>query len=72
MIEGFPIDRSAVFDDAALQASLGVSADALTKARKAGQLNFTRKGQRILYLGSWILEWLEADAAVAKGVNHAD
>ena len=71
MIEGFPIESCAVYDDAALQLSLGVSADALAGARKAGTLKFTRKGRRILYLGQWILDWLEADAHVGKGVNVA-
>ena len=71
MIEGFPIDPKAVYDDAALTAAIGVSAESLVRARKAGDLRHTRKGQRTLYLGQWILEWLEADAVAGKGVIHA-
>lgn len=72
MIEGFPIDAAAVYDDAALQTSLGIGGETLHAARKAGQLRFTRKGRRILYLGQWILNWLEADASAAKGGHNAN
>jgi len=71
MIEGFPIEATAVYDDSALSIALGVSAESLTRARKAGDLRFTRQGRRILYLGKWILDWLEAGAVSGKGVPHA-
>jgi len=38
----------------------------LSRARRDGELRFTRKGKRILYMGEWILDWLSAD--VRKGV----
>jgi hypothetical protein len=63
MLEGFSINASAVYDDSAIQAALGLSADALTNARRSGELKCTRQGRRILYLGQWILDWLEVDAA---------
>ena len=62
MIDGFPIDPLAVYDDSALSVALGVSAESLARARQTGDLRHTRKGRRILYLGQWILEWLERDA----------
>jgi hypothetical protein len=72
MIDGFSIEADAVYDDSALQVALGLSADALAAARKAGELNYTRKGRRILYLGRWIIDWLEADApAIEEGVDRA-
>ncbi len=68
MIEGFPIDPKAVYDDAALSVALGVSAESLLRARRAGKLRHTRKGKRVFYLGQWILDWFEQDA---KRVNDA-
>ena len=71
MIESFPIDPKAVYDDSALSLALGVGAESLARARKTGELRHTRQGRRILYLGQWILEWLEADSVAGKGVPHA-
>jgi len=33
----------------------------LDRARRAGELKFTRKGGRIHYLGAWILDWIAKD-----------
>ena len=66
MVEGFSIDTCAVYDDSSLQMCLGISVDSLAGARKSGDLKFSRKGRRILYLGQWILDWLEADAETAS------
>ncbi len=62
MIDGFPIDPKAVYDDSALSVALGVSPESLARARQTGELRHTRKGRRILYLGQWILEWIERGA----------
>lgn len=62
MTQGFLIEADAVYDNPALQAILGMGPDALSAARKHGDLRFTRKGRRIFYLGQWILDWLEGDA----------
>lgn len=70
MIEGFPIDPKAVYDDSALSVALGVGIESLTRARKTGELRHTRKGRRVLYLGQWILDWLEGDAVTVKGENN--
>jgi hypothetical protein len=61
------IDPAGIYDDALLCDLLGVSAQALTHARRSGELRSTRKGQRILYLGQWVLDWLKAD----EGGPHA-
>ena len=71
MIEGFPIEPKAVYDDSALSVALGVSAESLARARRAGVLRYTRKGRRILYLGQWILDWLDHDTFSGKGVGNA-
>src|SRR4051812_9682923 len=54
------IEPSAVYDDDALYQALGLSGQALSRARRSGELRFTRKGRRVLYLGSWVLAWLQA------------
>ena len=67
MIDGFPIDPKAIYDDSALCVGFGVSAESLARARQAGDLRHTRKGRRVLHLGQWVLDWFELDA---KGVTH--
>jgi hypothetical protein len=62
MTSAVPIDPQAVYDDGALHFLLGLSSAALARARRAGELRFTRKGKRTLYLGQWVLDWINADA----------
>lgn len=61
MIATTRIDPEAIFDDASLCASLDLGAQTIARARRAGQLRYTRKGNRILYLGQWVLDWLMSD-----------
>jgi hypothetical protein len=61
------VDPNAVYDDDLLYALLGVTSQTLKKARQGKELRFARKGQRVLYLGQWILDWLNADSAIAAG-----
>jgi hypothetical protein len=56
------IDPTGIYDDALLYGALEVSAATLTKARREGRLRYSRQGKRILYLGAWVLAWIEADA----------
>jgi hypothetical protein len=69
MVSPVSIDPQAVYDDGALHCELGLSSAALARARRAGELRYVRKGNRTLYLGEWVLEWLQADAA--KGGANA-
>jgi hypothetical protein len=62
------IDPDGIYDDDALYAALEVSAAALARARRDGRLRYTRQGRRTLYLGQWVLSWLETDAR--QGVRH--
>jgi hypothetical protein len=56
------IDTDAFYDDRSLMDLLGVSELALTKARQSGTLKYTRKGQRILYRGAWVVAWLSLES----------
>jgi hypothetical protein len=69
MTTGIKLDPQAVFDDGALYSALGLSATTLANARREGQLRFVRKGKRVLYLGKWLIDWL--DTAKGEGVCHA-
>jgi hypothetical protein len=55
------IEPLGIYDDAAICEALGVTPATLSRARKDGSLPFSRKGQRILYLGVWIFDWLATD-----------
>jgi hypothetical protein len=55
------IQPDGLYDDVLLYAVLGVSQQTLSRARAAGELRFVRKGQRTLYLGRWVLDWLTGD-----------
>jgi hypothetical protein len=65
MIEPVRIEPNHLFDDSALYQTFGLSQTALAAARRNGSLRFVRHGHRILYLGSWVLSWLEASAVAA-------
>jgi hypothetical protein len=69
MHEPVSIEPSHLYDDGTLQLTVGLSPAALTKARRSGRLRFARQGKRILYLGRWIIDWLEAECR--QGVADA-
>ena len=71
MLHPVSIDPEAVYDDGAIRQALGLTDSALTAARRARTLRFSRHGKRILYRGSWLLEWLEAAAATPQDARHA-
>jgi hypothetical protein len=56
------IDPEGWYDDAWLYEALGLRAGALARARREGELRFTRKGNRILYYGAWLRDWLLSGA----------
>jgi hypothetical protein len=62
MLAGVKIEPEAIYDDGALVLALGIASAALVRARRQGQLRFRRVGNRSLYLGRWILDWLATDA----------
>lgn len=56
------IAPDAIYDDGALYLALGLTPATLAQARRSGGLRFTRKGNRTLYLGQWVLDWIKADS----------
>lgn len=73
MSEPVVIDPEAMYDDDALCKLLRLRRGSMERARKSGELRYTRRGGRILYVGRWVREWLTmADtqevATVAKMV----
>jgi len=62
MHKAVSIDPSALYDGGTLYLAAGITPATLARARRCGQLRFTRQGKRILYLGQWILDWLETDS----------
>jgi hypothetical protein len=62
MIEPVVIEPEAVYDDGAIRQALGLTDAALAAGRRAGTLRSVRQGKRTLYLGRWILGWLEKTA----------
>jgi hypothetical protein len=57
------IDPESIYDDGALAMTLGVASASLARARRQGRLRYRRVGNRTLYLGRWIIDWLTADPA---------
>jgi hypothetical protein len=53
------IEPEAWYTDGQARLLLGLSSAATVSARRAGTLRFTRVGRRVLYLGRWLLDWLE-------------
>jgi len=62
MHEPLSIEPSALYDDGALQLAAGLTPATLARARRSGRLRHTRQGKRVLYLGQWLLDWLEAES----------
>jgi hypothetical protein len=56
------IDPDRIYDDGAVMLALDFPSSLLVKARREGDLRYTRKGRRVLYLGQWLLDWLCNDA----------
>jgi hypothetical protein len=66
---GFFVNPTAVYSDGDLVLGLDLTHETLSKARRAGRLKYVRVGKRVLYLGAWLLAWLEQgerEAALAR------
>jgi hypothetical protein len=65
------IEPHGIYDDGSIHLALDIPSATLARARRGGRLRYTRKGRRVLYLGKWVLAWLEqADNPNRKGVPH--
>jgi hypothetical protein len=72
MVNPVFIAPQAIYDDGAVSLALGIPPTTLNRARRDGTLRYTRKGKRVLYLGKWLLAWLEADANAVEVATVAD
>jgi hypothetical protein len=66
MIAPCHIESQSVYDDGAVLSALHIPTATLARARREGRLRYSRQGRRVLYLGQWLLDWLEADATPAN------
>jgi hypothetical protein len=60
------IAADALYDDGALMVA-GFSSVGLRRARRSGRLRFAKQGNRIVYLGRWLLDWLESEGESGGG-----
>lgn len=63
MIKGFKIDPEAWYDTTAVRRELGITDTSIRSARLTGELRFSKRGQRYLYQGEWLLNWLRTKEA---------
>ncbi len=49
-----------IYDDLELYELLELSSQTLSRARSNHQLQYSRLGNRTLYFGQWILDWINA------------
>jgi hypothetical protein len=59
-LEPTRINADAVYTDVTASMALGISLSALDKGRRDGSLRFSRRAGKVLFLGSWLLQWIEA------------
>jgi hypothetical protein len=60
VIEPVRIEPDALYDDGSLYQLIGLTQTSLLAARRGGRLRYSRQGNRVIYLGCWILQWLES------------
>jgi hypothetical protein len=66
MANTLPIHPDTVYTEGAVALALDLPTGTLRRARREGRLRYTRQGRRVLILGRWLLDWLDADAARRK------
>jgi hypothetical protein len=60
------VSPNAIYDDGALYLQVGIAPNATAKARREGKLRYLRVGRRVLYLGQWLLDWLDSAERVER------
>jgi len=65
------IDPDGIYPEGDLRLLLHLSEQDLRRARKSGLLPFVRQGRGRLYLGKWIIDWLEASAVTSTTEGDA-
>jgi hypothetical protein len=71
MVEPGYIDPDALYDEPTIRLNLGITSGALQKARKAGELRFTRRGGKTRYFGRWLIAWLSGEPVEQSEPAHA-
>jgi hypothetical protein len=56
------IPPDSILDDALIRQLLGIKADQLARARRAGELRFSRRGGRHFYIGKDVQQWIAGGA----------
>lgn len=59
MVQYHRIAPNAAYTNDGVVDVLGFTTEVLARARRRGELKFAKKGPVILYLGRWVLDWLE-------------
>jgi hypothetical protein len=73
MLSALPIDPDTVYTEGSVSLALDLPLATLARARREGRLRYSRQGQRILILGQWLLDWLNATSLPAgKEVRDAN
>lgn len=57
----YQIVPTAFYDDSTLVRQMGLTYGAIDRARKSGELRFTKRGGRTLFLGAWVQSWLACE-----------
>ena len=65
-LDAVQIDAEGFYAEGALKLLLGLTSAALVSARRSGSLRFRRCGNRVLYKGRWVLDWLEASVPAPR------
>jgi hypothetical protein len=63
------IEPDGLYDDGTLRLLLGLACGTTARARREGSLRFSRRGNRTLYKGAWILAWIEGARTGEPGVE---
>jgi hypothetical protein len=56
------IDSDAIYTTNAASRLIGVSSDAISKARRRGEIHGVRRGMHWYFRGSALIEWLTSDS----------
>jgi len=71
MVQPVRIEPGSIYDESALLFNLGLARASVLQARRDGLLRFACVGRKNLYLGRWILDWLEATSMMAPAKDGA-
>jgi hypothetical protein len=65
-IQPVRIEPGSIYNEGALLFNLGLPNASVARARRDGLLRFACVGKKNLYLGSWVLSWLENISVMAS------